>query len=132
MQKAIKVRFPLNPQETVLYKKGAVLLKNKWQGKQGTVYLTSERIVFEAKPMLMFALFGIIGYLLTRSKKAKEFALTDVVNMTRTKHGFNKNVMDFELLDGTTTRIALAGKFDEFDLHYQKAMLEVKPLFDVK
>ncbi|WP_349318126.1 GRAM domain-containing protein [Chitinophaga sp. MM2321] len=128
----IKVKFPLNPEETVLYKSSATYMKNKWQGQQGAMYITSERIVFEAKPMLMFLLFGVIGWLLARSKKAKEFALTDITNFSRGKQGFNKKIAVFELLDGTTARFALHSKFEPFDVAYQKAMLDVQPLFSVK
>ncbi|NSL86520.1 GRAM domain-containing protein [Chitinophaga solisilvae] len=125
----IKVKFPLNPQETVLYKVNGNYIKNKWQGMQGAVCITNERIVFQAKPMMMFALFGIIGWLLAKTKKAKEFPLSDITNFSRGKYGFNKKIAVFELIDGTTVRFAVTGKFENFEVAYQKAMLDVKPLF---
>lgn len=128
----IKVKWPLNPQETVLYKKNAVYLKSKWQGKQGALCLTNERIVFETSPMLMFFLFGVIGWLLARNKKTNEFQLSDITNFQRGKQGFNKKIAEFELIDGTKYRFGLTGKWEDFDLAYQKAILDVQPLFSVK
>jgi hypothetical protein len=132
MQKSIKVKWPLNPQEAILYRVNAVYLKTKWQAKQGVVYITSERIVFETRPMLMIMLFGVIGWLLSRSKKTNEFPLADIINFQRGKQGFNKKIAEFELIDGSKYRFGLTGKWDDFDLAYQKAILEVQPLFSVK
>lgn len=132
MQRTIKVKWPLNPQETILYKVNAVYIKNSWNAKQGALYLTNERIVFEAKPMLMFLLFGVIGWLLTRNKKAIEFPLADITDFQRTKHGFNKKVASFTVIDGANYRFGIGGKWETFDLAYQKAMLDVQPLFSVK
>ena len=128
----IKVKWPLNPQETVLYKVNAVYFKNKWQGKQGVLYLTNKRIIFETRPMLMLLLFGVIGWLLSRNKKSNEFQLADITDFRRGKQGFNKKVAEFDLIDGSTSRFGLAGKWEDFDLAYQKAMMDVQPLFSVK
>jgi GRAM domain len=128
----IKVKWPLNPQESILYKKNAVYLKSKWQAKQGVVYLTNERIVFETRPMMMIMLFGLIGWLLARSKKTNEFQLSDITNFQRGKQGFNKKIAEFELIDGSKYRFGLTGKWEDFDLAYQKVMLDVQPLFSVK
>lgn len=128
----IKVKWPLNPQETVLYKVNAVYLKTKFQAKQGVIYITNERIVFETKPMMMILLFGVIGWLLSRSKKTNEFQLSDITNFQRTKQGFNKKIAEFDLVDGTKYRFGLTGKWDDFDFAYQKAMIDVKPLFSVE
>ncbi|HVI43235.1 MAG TPA: GRAM domain-containing protein [Chitinophaga sp.] len=130
-QKIIKVKFELNPQETVLYKSPAAYFKNKWQAEQGNVYITSQRIVFESKPMMMMVLFGVLGWLLSRNKKKKDFPLADVVNFKRGKQGFNKKVAEFELIDGAVARFGLGSKFEPFDIAYQKAMMDVKPLFQV-
>ncbi|WP_212004349.1 hypothetical protein [Chitinophaga sp. HK235] len=129
--KQIKVKFPLNPQETVLFKVNGSYLKSKWKAEQAALCLTNERIVMEGKPMLMFFLFGIIGWLLTRTKKAKEFPLTDITNFSRGKQGFNKKVAVFELLDGSTVRFAITGKWEVFEAAYHKAMMDVKPLFSL-
>ncbi|MBO9731144.1 MAG: hypothetical protein J7623_21075 [Chitinophaga sp.] len=130
--KSIKVKWPLNPQETVLYKVNAVYLKNAWQAKQGAICITNQRIVFENRPMLMFLLFGVIGWLLTRNKKSHEFPLADITNFQRGKQGFNKKVAEFELIDGSKYRFGLTGKWEDFDLAYQKAILDVQPLFSVQ
>ena len=130
--KEIKVKWPLNPQETVLYKANAVYIKSKLQAKQGALYVTSERIVFETKPMLMILVFGLIGWLLARNKKTNEFPLADITNFQRTKHGLNKKVAEFELIDGSKYRFGVSGKWEDFDLAYQKAILDVQPLFSVK
>jgi hypothetical protein len=130
--KNIKVKWPLNPQETVLYKANAVHLQSTWKAKQGVIYITSERIVFETKPMMMFFLFGIIGWLLTKNKKSLDIPLTDITDFKRGKQGFNKKIAEFDLLDGTKSRFGLTGKWEAFDTVYQKAMLEVKPLFSIQ
>ncbi|HEY9258311.1 GRAM domain-containing protein [Chitinophaga sp.] len=128
----IKVKWPLNPHETVLYKVNAVYLKSKWQAKQGAICITNERIVFETKPMMMFMLFGVIGWLLARNKKTNEFQLSDITNFQRGKQGFNKKIAEFELIDGSRYRFGLTGKWEDFDLAYQKAILDVQPLFSVQ
>lgn len=130
--KQIKVKWPLNPQETVLFKVDGVYIKSNFQAKQGTLYITNERIVLESKPMMMFLLFGIIGWLLTRKKITLEFPLSDITDFRRTKHGFNKKVAEFDLIDGRTIRIGVSGKWEVFDAAYQKAMIDVQPLFSVK
>ncbi|MEI3801043.1 MULTISPECIES: hypothetical protein [unclassified Chitinophaga] len=130
--KEIKVKWPLNPQETVLFKVDGVYIKSNFQAKQGTLYITNERIVLESKPMMMFLLFGIIGWLLTRKKITLEFPLSDITDFRRTKHGFNKKVAEFDLIDGRTIRIGVSGKWEVFDAAYQKAMIDVQPLFSVK
>lgn len=127
----IKVKWPLNPQETVLFKVNGVYIKNNFNAKQGILYLTNERIVFKASPMLMFLVFGIIGWLLSRKKTAVEFPLSDITDFKRGKHGFNKKVAEFDLIDGRKIRIGVTGKWEVFDAAYQKAMLDVKPLFSV-
>lgn len=127
----IKVKWPLNPQETVLFKVNGVYIKNSFSAKQGVLYITNERIVFEAKPMLMFLLFGIIGWLLTRKKVAQEFQLSDITDFKRTKHGFNKKIAEFDLIDGRKVRFGVTGKWEIFDAAYQKAMIDVQPLFSV-
>nr|WP_295876825.1 PH domain-containing protein [uncultured Chitinophaga sp.] len=129
--KQIKVKFALNPQETVLFKVNGSYLKNKWQAKPGALCLTNERIVVEGKSMTAFLLFGVIGWLLTRKKVITEFPLTDITNFSRGKQGFNKKVAVFELLDGSTVRMAVTGKWEVFEAAYHKAMLDVKPLFSV-
>ncbi|MEC5144632.1 GRAM domain-containing protein [Chitinophaga sp. 180180018-2] len=131
MQKTIKVKWPLNPKETILLKLNGVYLKSKIQAKQGTFYLTSERIVFEAKPMMAIFLFGVIGWLLSRGKKFREFQLADITNFRRGKHGFNSKIAEFDLIDGTKHRIGISGKWEDFETAYQKAMLDVQPLFSV-
>lgn len=127
----IKVKWPLNPQETVLFKVNGVYIKNNFNAKQGVLYLTNERVVFEAKPMLMFLLFGIIGWLLTRKKVSIDFPLSDITDFKRGKQGFNKKVAEFDLIDGRKIRIGVTGKWEVFDAVYQKAMLDVQPLFSV-
>ncbi|SKD08732.1 hypothetical protein SAMN05660461_4608 [Chitinophaga ginsengisegetis] len=129
--KQIKVKWPLNPQETVLFKVDGVYIKNNFNAKQVTLYITNERIVLESKRMLMFFLFGIIGWLLTRKKITLEFPLSDITDFRRTKHGFNKKVAEFDLIDGRTIRIGVSGKWEVFDAAYQKAMIDVQPLFSV-
>lgn len=127
----IKVKWPLNPKETVLFKVNGVYLKSRFQAKQGTLYLTNERIVFAASPMLMFLLFGIIGWLLSRKKISVEFPLADITDFKRGKQGFNKKIAEFDLIDNRKIRIGVTGKWEVFDAAYQKAMLDVKPLFSV-
>jgi hypothetical protein len=127
----IKVKWPLNPQETVLFKVNGVYIKSSFQAKQGTLYITNERIVLESKPMMMFLLFGIIGWLLTRKKITLEFQLSDITDFRRGKQGFNKKVAEFDLIDGRTIRIGVSGKWEVFDAAYHKAMIDVQPLFSV-
>ncbi|MBC9933347.1 hypothetical protein [Chitinophaga qingshengii] len=130
--KQYKVKFALNPEETVLFKVDGSYLKSKWVAKPGALCLTNERIVIEGKSTTAFLLFGVIGWLLTRKKVLKEFALNDITNFSRGKQGFNKKVAVFELFDGSTVRMAITGKWEIFDAAYQKAMIDVKPLFSVK
>ncbi|WP_142687036.1 GRAM domain-containing protein [Chitinophaga polysaccharea] len=127
----IKVKWPLNPKETVLFKVHGVYLKNSFNAKQGVLYLTNERVVFEAKPMMMVLLFGVIGWLLSRKKISVDFPLSDITDFKRGKQGFNKKVAEFDLIDGRKIRIGITGKWEVFDTAYQKAMLDVQPLFSV-
>ncbi|MDR6567773.1 hypothetical protein [Chitinophaga ginsengisegetis] len=130
--KEIKVKWPLNPQETILFKVDAVYMKTRFNAKQGTLYITNERIVLEAKPMVMVLLFGVIGWLLSRKKITLEFPLSEITDFRRGKQGFNKRVAEFDLIDGRNIRIGISGKWELFDAAYQKAMIDVQPLFSVK
>jgi hypothetical protein len=129
--KQIKVKWPLSPKETVLFKVNGVYLKSRMQAKQGLLYITNERIVFEGSPMMMFFLFGVLGLLFARKKVVLEFPLADITDFKRVKQGFNKKIAEFDLIDGRKIRISVSGKWETFDIAYQKAMMDVQPLFSI-
>lgn len=121
----IQVKWPLNPQETLLYQGNALYLTGKYSAKQGRLYITSERIVFERRPM--FSLFDMIGRLFGRKEKNLSFPLATITSFRATKYLLYKRAIQLELMDGVSYHFS-GGKWEDIDAAYQKAMQGVKPL----
>lgn len=131
MENNIRVKFPLEAGEKVLYKCNGTYIKSRWKAMHGNAYVTSGRIVFEARPMMMFALFGILGYLLSRKKVVLSLSLSEVTGFNKVKYGLNKNVASIEMIDGTTPRISLGKSYEHFESYYHHARKDVKSIFSL-
>jgi hypothetical protein len=101
--------------EPVLAKCNAIHLKGKLRAFPGRVELTSKSIVFYQRSRIWLA-FGALGMLLgqlTAGKRALDLELGRIASTTRTKYGFNKNILDVTMTDGTTYRLGIA-RYDDF------------------
>ncbi|MGO4291288.1 hypothetical protein [Chitinophaga sp. RAB17] len=121
----IQVKWLLNPQETLLYQGSALYITGKYSTKQGCLYITSERIVFERRPV--FRLFQVIGGLFGRREKNLSFPLTAVTSFKATKYLLYKRAIQLELMDGVSYHFS-GGKWEDIDAAYQKAILGAEPL----
>ncbi|MBE7452440.1 MAG: hypothetical protein HS111_27230 [Kofleriaceae bacterium] len=105
----------LTTTEPVLATTHGGLFKSKLRMQLGRFELTPQRVVYYQKSTL-FLLFGALGMLLSRyaaGTRALDLELVRIAAVARGKHGFNKNILDVTMSDGTRHRISL-DRFDEF------------------
>lgn len=115
---------PLNPQEKVLYEGNAVYVKSKYVIKQGTLYITSERIVFERRPM--FKLLGIVSRLPGR-QRLFTFQLSHIAGFQQAKFGLFKRVVKLELTNGIQHHFSV-GKWEDIAEAYHTATGDTSPI----
>lgn len=105
----------LVPVETVLATSNGGMFASKWRLQFGRFELTSTRIVFY-KRSNFWMMFGALGVLLSRrtaGKRALDLELAQITDAVRSKHGFNKNVLEVTMSDGVKHRLAV-DKYDAF------------------
>lgn len=105
----------LVPVEPVLTTSNGGMFRSKWRLQFGRFELTSSRIIFY-KRSNFWMMFGALGMLLSRGtsgKRALDLELSQIASAVRSKHGFNKNVLEVTMSDGTTHRLSV-DKYDAF------------------
>lgn len=106
--------------DPVLAASNGGLFKSKLRMQLGRFELTADRIVYYQKSTL-WLLFGALGMILSRytaGKRALDVELSRIAATSRGKHGFNKNILDLTLTDGTTYRCSI-DRYDEFTAQLQ-------------
>lgn len=101
--------------DPVLSSSNGLFVKGKLKVLPGRFELTPSRIIYYQKSRFWMA-FGLIGALVLRGQKgtrAMEIQLHQITSIERTRYGFNKNILDVTLADGTKHRIGIE-KFDQF------------------
>ncbi len=87
--------------------------KSKFRMYFGRFELTASSVVYYEKSGL-WLMFGALGMLLSRyaaGKRHTEIELGTIKTIARGKHGFNKNILDVTLNDGTSHRFTI----DQYD-----------------
>ena len=101
--------------EPVLASTNGGIFKSKLRMHFARFDLTSSRIVTYQKSSLWLA-FGALGIILSRytaGKRTLELELAKIASTERGKHGFNKNILDITMKDGTKHRLSL-DHYDDF------------------
>lgn len=101
--------------EPVLASTNGGIFKSKLRMHFARFDLTSSRIVTYHKSSLWLA-FGAIGLLISRytaGKRTLELELSQIASTERGKHGFNKNILEITMKDGTKHRLSL-DHYDDF------------------
>jgi hypothetical protein len=89
--------------------------KSKFRMYFGRFELTSDRLTYYEKSGI-WLMFGALGMLLSRYSAGKMHTAIDlsrIASTARGKHGFNKNILDVTLTDGTSHRFTI-DRYDEF------------------
>ena len=89
--------------------------KSKLRVFFGRFELTSDRVIYYEKSSL-WLMFGALGALLSRyssGKRHTELELSRIASTARGKFGFNKNILDVTMTDGTSHRFTIE-RYDEF------------------
>jgi hypothetical protein len=105
----------LVPVEQVLTTSNGGMFQSKWRLSFGRLELTPSRIVFY-KRSSFWMMFGALGVLLSRTTAGKrhlDLELSQIADAVRSKHGFNKNVLEVTMQDGTKHRFSV-DKYDAF------------------
>lgn len=105
----------LVPTDNVLSASNGGVFKSKFRMQPGRFELTPSHIIYYKKSSFWMA-FGLIGVLVLRGQKGTrdfEIELHKIASIERGKHGFNKNILDLTLVDGSKHRITVE-RFDEF------------------
>jgi hypothetical protein len=67
----------------------------------GDLILTADKIIFNKKNAITAALFGVIGYLLSKGKTVLEINIDDIKNVRAGSFKKAKNVLQIDLKDGS-------------------------------
>jgi hypothetical protein len=105
------------------------LFKSKFRMHLGRFELTHDRIVYYQKSFF-FMMFGALGLLLSRyspGKRTLDIELSRIASLARGKHGFNKNILDLTLTDGSTHRLSL-DRYDDFTAQLRDQLSRRAPL----
>lgn len=105
----------LLPIDPVLAASNGGMFASKWRLQLGRFELTATRIIFY-KRSGFWMLFGALGLLLSRGtsgKRALDLEVSKITSAVRTKHGFNKNVLEVTMADGVKHRLSI-DKYDAF------------------
>lgn len=105
----------LVPTEPVLSTSNGGLFASKWRLSFGRLELTSSRIIFY-KRSNFWMMFGALGMLLSRKTAGKrhlDLEVAQIADAVRSKHGFNKNVLEVTMKDGVKHRFSV-DKYDAF------------------
>jgi hypothetical protein len=96
----------LSPDETLIKESMTFRIVGKINNKQGTLFLTSKRLVFHKRPWWTHGLIGVFSLLL-KGKFEFEIPLSMVSEIAKTKFGFNKNVLTVKAADGSEYRFVV-------------------------
>jgi hypothetical protein len=100
--------------EPVLVDSNGGIFKSKLRMHLARFHATPTRIVC-FKKSTFWMMFGALGLILSRGATGKQFAELEysrIASVIRTKHGFNKKVLEVKMDDGATHKITV-DKFDE-------------------
>ena len=108
-------------EEEILKKEKIGYLKSKLNLLKGTLYLTPNRLVLNAHKTGVSG-FGILGMFLKRQVEKKNFGFNlefkDIENISRGKHGAQKNVLEITTIHNEIFRIIVKRYEDwEYDLN---------------
>ncbi len=101
--------------EPVLATSNGGIFKSKLRMHFARFELTATRIACYQKSSLWLA-FGALGVLISRytaGKRTLDLELGRVAAISRSKHGFNKNILEITMNDGAKHRLSV-DRFDEF------------------
>ncbi|HEX6819091.1 MAG TPA: hypothetical protein VF120_12005 [Ktedonobacterales bacterium] len=107
----------LEPGEQIVKEdKRSTYIKGKMNSSQGSLALTSQRLVFDRMSPVAY-LFGALGMLLLGpllpKKTVVSLPLGQIASFSRGKYGFNKNVVVLGTADGAEYRFGVS-KYDQW------------------
>lgn len=111
--------------DPILLNTSGGLIKGKLNVALGRLELTPRAIVFYERSRI-WNMFGLIGALIAtrlKGKRALDIELSSVKELTRTKFGFNKKILDVTLTDGTVHRV-MVDKFDDFSSRLREQLAQ--------
>jgi hypothetical protein len=101
----------LNAGEVLIKENMANCIISKMSAKQGTLFLTSERLVFHKRSMFSYMLVGVFSYL-SKGKFDFDIPLTAISAVIKAKHGFNSKVFCIKTADNKEYKFVV--KFDDW------------------
>ena len=114
-------KFELQPNEQLIEKGNASLMKTKINLLIGKLYVTDQRFVFLPSGSTGMAALGALGGILSElimgnkiRKQAIDVPIDQVAGYKQGKHGMNKKILDIELPEGEK-RFILNAKFEKWD-----------------
>ncbi len=114
-------KFELLPNEQLIEKGNASLMKTKVNLLIGKLYITNQRFVFMPSSSTGMAALGALGGILAQlimgdkiRKQAIDVPIDQIASYKQGKHGLNKKILDIQLPDGEK-RFMLNAKFEKWD-----------------
>lgn len=92
--------FQLDPGEGIIKEEGAMYLKSALNAQRGRLYVTTKRILFLKAINSVQSIVGV-------SPVVCNVPRTAVKEVTQSKQGLNKNVLQISLGDGTQYRFSV-------------------------
>jgi hypothetical protein len=102
----IMANIQLNSDEVLIKESMANRIEGKMNVKQGTLFLTSKRLVFHKRQWWAHGLIGVFSLLL-KGKFEFEIPLNMVSEIAKTKYGFNKNIFTVKAANGSEYRFVV-------------------------
>ena len=97
----------------------------KMRAKQGTLFLTSERLVYHKRSMFSYMMIGLLSYL-SKGKFDFEIPLDSISEISKTKYGFNSKIFCVKTRDDKEYKFVI--KFNDWLEAVKNTYIAYSPL----